>query len=68
MPVTNPVTAISLVFCRIKVRPTNTPVNSTMASFKPRTIEPRYLSRLIKKRTRVNVKKDQVFTWEKVII
>ena len=33
-----------------------------------RGIEPRYLSRLIKKRTRVNVKKDQVFTWEKVII
>ena len=40
MPVIRPTTAISFVFCNARVNPANAPVNSTSASFKPRTIEP----------------------------
>lgn len=40
IPVINPATAINLVFCKAKVNPARVPVNSTKASFNPKTIDP----------------------------
>ena len=43
-PVMAAVRATSAVFCKAKVSPARTPISSTRASFRPRTIDPVYLS------------------------
>lgn len=43
IPTIKPVDAIKIPFCKANVNPIKVPVISTMASLRPRTIEPAYL-------------------------